>query len=259
MINDYEIVALIKATSDVFKNGVPEKMIDPRSFTVSCLVDDMDLGHALCDQGASINLMPLSIFKKLRIGDGNNKPSVEVLPKLELKSEGVIDYVKMPQEGDRIDPVTGWRICIDYCKLNAATKKEMFLLFGWHSGYNQITIALKDQHKTTFTCPYGTFAFRRMPFDLCNASRTFQKECLNILEELLKRCEETRLILNWEKCHFMVTVGSVLGHKIAHVELEVDPTKIDVVSKLPLPSNLKPLRSFLEYAGFYSRFIKSYS
>ncbi|KAA0047021.1 reverse transcriptase [Cucumis melo var. makuwa] len=222
MINDYEIVALIKATSDVFKNGVPEKMIDPRSFTVSCSVDGMDLGHALCDQGASINLMPLSIFKKLRI-------------------------------------VSGWRICIDYCKLNAATKKEMFLLFGWHSGYNQITIALKDQHKTTFTCPYETFAFRRMPFDLCNASRTFQKECLNILEELLKRCEETRLILNWEKCHFMVTVGIVLGHKIAHMELEVDPTKIDVVSKLPLPSNLKPLRSFLEYAGFYSRFIKSYS
>ncbi|KAA0060450.1 Retrovirus-related Pol polyprotein from transposon opus [Cucumis melo var. makuwa] len=79
------------------------------------------------------------------------------------------------------------------------------------------------------------------------------------LEEVLKRYEETQLVFNWEKCHFMVTEGIVLGNKIFHVRLEVDPAKIDVVSKLPPPSDLKPLRSFMGHAGFYRRCIKGFS
>ena len=87
--------------------------------------------------------------------------------------------------------VIGWRVCIDYRKLNIASKKDHYPLpfidqmldrLAKHShyyfldgyfGYNQIAIALEDQAKTTFTCPYGTFAFRRMPFGLCNAPATF--------------------------------------------------------------------------------------
>ena len=76
---------------------------------------------------------------------------------------------------------------------------------------------------------------------------------------VLKRCKETQLILNWEKCHFMETKEILLGHEIAYVGLEVDPTKIDVVSKLLLPSNIKPLWSFLGYARFYRIFIKGFS
>ena len=148
--------------------------------------------------------------------------------------------------------VTGWRVCIDYIKLNTATRKDHFplpfidqmldrlvghphfyFLYGY-SGYNQIAIAHEDQEKTTFTCPYGTFAFRRMPFGLCNALATFQRcmmsmlsdlakevmkifmdnftvygssfeHCLQNLGTVLQRYQDKNLALNWEKCHFIAT------------------------------------------------------
>jgi len=147
--------------------------------------------------------------------------------------------------------VTEWRMCIDYCRLNQATRKDYFPLpftdqmlerLARHSffcyldgylGFFQIPIHPDDQEKTTFTCPYGTFAYRRMPFGRCNASTTFQHcmtaifsdlienimevfmddfsvyrgtfdLCLENLTKVLHRCEEVNLVLNWEKCHFMV-------------------------------------------------------
>ena len=202
--------------------------------------------------------------------------------------------------------VTGWRICIDYRKLNKATRKDHFPLpfldqmldrlagyqyycfLDGYSVYNQIAIAPEDQEKTTFTCPYGTFAFRRMPFGLCNAPGTFQRcmmaifsdmvektieifmddflvmgnsfdNCLANLRDVLARCEETNLVLNWEKCHFMVQEGIVLGHRISARGIEVDRAKIEAIEKLPPPSSVKWIRSFLGHAGFYRRFIKDFS
>nr|GEW37541.1 reverse transcriptase domain-containing protein [Tanacetum cinerariifolium] len=124
--------------------------------------------------------------------------------------------------------VMGWRVCIDY-----------------------------HQEKTTFTCPYGTFAYRHMPFRLCNALDTFQS-CLSHLERMLKRCEYTSLCLNWEKSHFMVKEGIVLGHKISKQGFEVDKAKVDVITKLPHPANVKGIRNFLGHASFYRRFIKDF-
>ncbi|GJV09593.1 reverse transcriptase domain-containing protein [Tanacetum coccineum] len=202
--------------------------------------------------------------------------------------------------------VTGWRVCIDYRKLNEATCKDHFPLpfmdqmlerlagnefycfLDGFSGYFQIPIDPKDQEKTTFTCPYGTFAYRRMPFGLCNAPGTFQRcmmaifhdmiektmevfmddfsvfgdsfsSCLANLDRMLKRCEDTKLALNWEKSHFMVKEGIVLGHKISRKGIEVDKAKVDVISKLPHPTTVKGIRSFLGHAGFYRRFIKDFS
>ncbi|GJR79157.1 reverse transcriptase domain-containing protein [Tanacetum coccineum] len=163
--------------------------------------------------------------------------------------------------------VTGWHVCIDYRKLNEATRKDHFPLpfmdqmlerlagneyycfLDGFFGYLQIPIDPQDQEKTTFTCRYGTFAYRRMPFGLCHAPGTFQRcmmaifhdmieetmevfmddflvfgdsfsSCLSHLDKMFKRCEDTNLVLNWEKCHFMVKEGIVFGHKISKSRIE---------------------------------------
>ncbi|GJZ60154.1 reverse transcriptase domain-containing protein, partial [Tanacetum coccineum] len=155
---------------------------------------------------------------------------------------------------------------------------EYYCFLDGFLGYFQIPFDPKDQEKTTFTCPYGTFAYHRMPFGLCNASGTFQRymlaifhdmvkkrmevfmddfsvfgnsfeNCLSRLDKMLKRCEDTNLCLNWDKSHFMVKEGIVLGHKISKNGIKVDKAKVDVIAKLPHPTTVKGVRSFLGHAG----------
>ena len=156
------------------------------------------------------------------------------------------------------------------------------------SGYFQIAIAPEDQEKTTFTCPFGTFAYRRMPFGLCNALATFQRcmvtifsdyiehimevfvddftvygdsfdNCFHNLTLVLQRRIETNLVLNFEKCHFMVEQGIVLGHVVSSRGIEVDKAKVDIIQSLPYPTSVQEVCSFLGHASFYRRFIKDFS
>ena len=81
---------------------------------------------------------------------------------------------------------------------------------------------------------------------------------LSNLVRVLQRCEDTSLVLNWEKCHFMVNEGIVLGHKISDRGIEVDKAKVDAIEKMPCPKDIKGIRSFLGHAGFYRGFIKDF-
>ncbi|GKF39667.1 hypothetical protein Tco_0119728 [Tanacetum coccineum] len=83
--------------------------------------------------------------------------------------------------------------------------------------------------------------------------------CLSYVDKMLQRCEDTNLCLNWEKCHFMVKEGIVLGYKISKNRIEVDKAKVDVIANLPHPTIVKGIQSFLSHAGFYRRFIKDFS
>ncbi|XP_042012143.1 uncharacterized protein LOC121760564 [Salvia splendens] len=165
------------------------------------------------------------------IPDSNWVCPVHMVPK-----KGGIQVVK--NEKNELIPtraVMGWRMCIDYRKLNQATKKDHFPLsfidqmleklagkqyFSFLDGYSsyfQIAVNPDDQEKTTFTCPFGTYAYRRMPF------------------------------------------GLSLGHVVSSGKIEVVPAKVAVIAKLPYPTNQKEIRAFLGHAGFYRRFIKDFA
>ncbi|GJT90809.1 reverse transcriptase domain-containing protein [Tanacetum coccineum] len=280
-------------TNDSIPPGIDDDDFDPEG--------DILLIEKLLNDDPSSPLPPKELhFKELKIV----KSSIDDPPELELKDlpshldlwvspvhcvpkKGGITVIK--NKDNELIPtrlVTGWRVYIDYRKLNDATRKDHFPLPFMHqmlerlagneyyyfldgfSLYFQIPIDPQDQEKTTFTCPYGTFAYRRMPFGLCNAPGTFQRcmmaifqdmieetievfmddflvfgdsfsSCLSHLDKMLKRCEDTNLVLNWEKCHFMVKEGIVLGHKISKSGIEVDKAKVDVIAKLPHPTSKK--------------------
>ena len=145
--------------------------------------------------------------------------------------------------------------------LDALAGKRYFSFLDGFSGYNQIRISLEYHDKTTFTCPYGTYSYKVLPFGLCNAPTTFQRavlaifsdlihECVEVymddffvygntfedalknLEKTLKRCIESNLSLSNEKCFMMLTKGIVLGHHISSSGINVDPAKIQLVVNL---------------------------
>ncbi|RDX97697.1 Retrovirus-related Pol polyprotein from transposon opus, partial [Mucuna pruriens] len=157
--------------------------------------------------------------------------------------------------------------------LNQATRKDYFLLLFVDQvleklvGYMQIHTTPEDQHKTTFTCPFRTFTYTRISFGLCNALSTFQRcmisifsnlledymevfiddftvyvesfeACLDNLSKVLRRCIDSNLVLNFEKCHFMVTKGIILGHLVSARGIKVDKAKIDAISSLPNPASV---------------------
>jgi hypothetical protein len=188
------------------------------------------------------------------------------------------------------------RVCTDFHDLNKACPKdnfptpfidqiidecagcEAFSFMDGFSGYNQIQIKPEDQHKTTFICPWGTFAYRKMPFGLKNAGATFQRamsfsfhDLKHIVEAYLddlasrsrkrtdhpthlrlifERCRYFRIRLNPNKCSFCVTSGRLLGFIVSTTGIMVDPLKVEAIIQLPPPRTILQLQSLQGKAIF---------
>ncbi|GJX32125.1 reverse transcriptase domain-containing protein [Tanacetum coccineum] len=169
-----------------------------------------------------------------------------------------------------------------------SSRKRIYCFLDGFSGLFSIPIDPKIKKKTTSYLAHTELSLSSHAFWVCKCSWAFQRcmmaifhdmiektmevfmddfsvfgdsfsTCLTHLEKMLKRCEDTNLSLNWEKSHFMVKEGIVLGHKISKSGIEVDRAKVEVIAKLPHPTTVKGVRSFLGHAGFYRRFIQDFS
>ncbi|XP_075106947.1 uncharacterized protein LOC142179944 [Nicotiana tabacum] len=293
--HDLATVTLTQTCSVVVLRPIAEKLSDPGSFTISCTIGSYAFAKALCDLGESINSMPLAIYKRLGIGRARPTSMLLQLADRTVKRPSEAVDVILEEQDETLNANDPLAACLMNLKeVNGEDLAEWVLalegqglagrshycFLDRYSGYNQITIAPEDREKTSFTYPYGVYAFRRMSFSLCNAPAIFQRclmaiftdmvediievfmdyfsvvgdlfdACLKNLKRVLKRCVETNLVLNWEKCHFMVQEGIVLGHLVSSKGIEVDRAKVDVIEKLPPPTSVKAIRSFLGYAGFY--------
>ncbi|GJT53215.1 reverse transcriptase domain-containing protein [Tanacetum coccineum] len=161
--------------------------------------------------------------------------------------------------------IMGCRVCIDYRKLNDATSKDHFPL----SFMDQMLERLAGNEYYCFLdgfsrCMMAVFhdmieETMEVFMDDFSVFGDYFSSCLSHLDKMLKRCKDTNLVLNWEKCYFMVKEGIVLRHKISKSGIEVDRAKVDVIAKLPHPITVKGVRSFLGHAVFYRRFIRDFS
>ncbi|GAU50532.1 hypothetical protein TSUD_369590 [Trifolium subterraneum] len=312
---DDDTIDMTEECSAIIQQKLPQKKKDPGSFTIPCSIGNITVGRALCDLGAIINLMPLSMMKRIpgavakptkmqlsladrsivhpygilhdvlvRVAefvfpadfvildmdeDAGNEPLLLGRPflatgralidvemgELMLRTHGEQGGMTVVRnEKNELIPtrtVTGWRMCIDYRRLNSATRKDHFPLpfmdqmlerlagqayycfLDGYSGYNQIVVDPADQEKTAFTCPFGVFAYRRMPFGLCNAPATFQRCMLSIFADMME--DKIEVFMD----DFSVFEGIVLDHKISSKGIQVDQAKIEVIKDLPPPVNIK--------------------
>nr|GFB60815.1 reverse transcriptase domain-containing protein [Tanacetum cinerariifolium] len=241
--------AIAKKISDI-------KGIDPRFCTHKILMED-DYKLAVQSQ-RRVNPKIHDVIKKeviklldagmiYHISDSPWVSPIHCVPK-----KGGITVVA--NENNELIPtmlVTGWRVCIDYRKLNDATRKDHFPLPFMDQmlerlARNEFYCFLDGTFQRCMMSNFHDMIEKTMEVFMDNFSgfRDTFSSCLTNLDKMLNRCEETNLVLNWEKCHFMCREGIVLGHKISKSGIEVDRAKVDVIAKLPHQTTVKGVRSF---------------
>ncbi|RVW91119.1 Retrovirus-related Pol polyprotein from transposon 17.6 [Vitis vinifera] len=286
---DKNLEESLNKSLEVLEDGLPEPydvlvIMSPwrRREEILPLFNKEDSQGAAMEDPPKLVLKPLSVDLKYAYLQEDEKCPVVVSSTLIRISPWVCTHhiymeedaklVRQPQK--RLNPH------MQEVELNSVTRKDHFPL----PFMDQV---LKRVSGHPFYCFLDGYS-RRMPFGLCNAPATFQRCMLNIfsdmverimevfmdeitvygdsyencllhLEAVLQRCIEKDLVLNWEKCHFMVQQGIVLGHIISKNGIEVDKAKMELIVKLPPPTNVKGIRQFLGHVGFYRRFIKDFS
>nr|GEV61025.1 reverse transcriptase domain-containing protein [Tanacetum cinerariifolium] len=269
---DFDVKGDIRLLEELLNKDPSSSPLPPKELNV----EEIITVKSSIDEPPKLELKELPSHLEYAFLEGTDK--LPVIISKELKYEEKSSLLKALKSHKR---AIAW-------KISNIKGNEFYCFLDGFSRYFQIPIDPQDQEKTTVTCPYGTFPYRRMPFGLCNALGTFQRCMMAIfhdmiektmevfmddflvfgdsfssrlshLDKMLQRCEDTNLVLNWEKCHFMVKEGIVLGHKISKSGIKVARAKVDVIAKLPHLTSVKGVRSFLGHAGFYHRFIQDFS
>jgi ribonuclease HI len=215
-------------------------------------------------------------------------------------SEWVANLVPVRKKNGEI------RLCVDFRNLNRSSLKDnyplpkmdhvlekvvganrMSMIDGF-SGYNQIAVHQDDKEKMTFTTPWGTFMYDKMPFGLMNAGETFQRamdiafmgerdkfvviylddltvfsksdaEHLVHLKQTFEKCRKFGLSLNPKKSHFAMQEGKLLGHLVSKDGIKIDPKRIEAIDTINIPRNVKEIQSFLGKINFLRRFIPNFA
>ncbi|KAH9802030.1 RNA-directed DNA polymerase [Citrus sinensis] len=207
---------LAEHVSFILSTNSALKYKDPDCPTISCTIGDHKIRHALLDLGASVNLLPYSVYQQLNLGELKPTSTTLLLADRSIKvhtgdddQSNFEDTIQPEEPNEEEAPELELKpLSKELKKLNDATRKYHFPLpfpdqilervaghpyycfLDGYSGYYQIPIALEDQEKATLTCPFGTFAFRIMPFELCNAPATFQRCMLSIFSDMVENCPE---------------------------------------------------------------------
>ncbi|KAL5548870.1 hypothetical protein UlMin_004101 [Ulmus minor] len=250
-LGDYETVMLNEECCAVLQRKLPQKLKDPGSFTIPCTIGSCNFDKVLCDLGASIKLMPLSIFRKLGLGEV--KPtsiSLQLADRSVKYPRGVIE--------DVLIKVDKFIFPADFVVLDMEEDREIPLILGrpfLATGrtlidvqQGKLILRVQDEQVT-----FDVFEAMKFPSEVQSCfqintldrliSETFKERTpLLPLEASIRSSSDsqnTNLVLNWEKCHFMVQEGIVLGHRISVKEIEVDRAKVEVIEKLPPPTTRK--------------------
>ncbi|RVW87299.1 Retrovirus-related Pol polyprotein from transposon opus [Vitis vinifera] len=283
----------------------PLKYKDPGCPTISVMIGGKVVEKALLDLGASVNLLPYSVYKQLGLANHSEEEEgpkrlerrEEILPlfnkeeaKKLLRRDPKLNLKPLPMILKRCKKAIGWQISDlkgisplplgesyssgtkevrDYCGSNEKEKKllhaslqvggsgeDHFHMSIWNIclqknafWFMQCTCNIPKMYASIFSDMVERIMEVFMD-DITIYGGTFE-ECLVNLEAVLNRCIEKDLVLNWEKCHFMVHQGIVLGHIISEKGIEVDKAKVELIVKLPSPTTVKGVRQFLGHAGFY--------
>ncbi|KAJ8028616.1 hypothetical protein HOLleu_30909 [Holothuria leucospilota] len=253
------------------KSGIPFKeryrRIAPAQYDQvrQCLQDMLDSGAIR--ESHSPYASPIVVVKKK---DGSIRLCIDYR---RLNNDTIKDAYALPRIEESLDALCG---------------AKWFSSLDLQSGYWQIEMAEKDKEKTAFTTPMGFYECNRMPFGLTNAPATFQrlmercvgdmnlKQCLVYLDDVIifskafeehlerlnsvfQRLRDFGLKLKPSKCEFLRQSVNYLGHIVSARGVETDPEKTERIRKWPVPINVKQLRKFLGFTGYYRRFVKDYS